>query len=492
MHVVRRQVTSGCRSRSLQRRLLVAAEAAPKADAAAAQPQLEQQAAGFRTPDQQQQQQQQGDERPPPLSPEQLERNAALADRLRGRLVLAPLTRGGHLPFRRLCADFGAEVTTSEMAFARQLLRGERKELAILRRAPNEACYGVQIATNAIDEGVAAGLRASEAGANFLDLNVGCPIHEASRRGLGAIMLRKPKKLARLVEGMAARLPIPLTVKIRIGENASKVNVHEVTGLLAAAGAAAVSIHGRTMESRYKKPAGGSQRRASTQQPALQAQRAASAPATGPCGPQARARSFKAPALLRLVLSCPPRRAPPPDWDLISEVAAAHTVPVIGNGDVLTLGEARRRVDGSGCAAVMVGRGALIKPWLFQEFKEGRELAPSAAERVGIYRRLVYRPMPEAVYGPLSLRQPLISTRWEGVACAELGERAEDLPPLERLLRCENEAAFGPMAEALWDSASDAEAVAALERLAGASLAGWEELRSSGRDGRDDERQVEG
>lgn len=465
MHVVRRQVTSGCRSRSLQRRLLVAAEAAPKADAAAAQPQLEQQAAGFRTPDQQQQQQQQGDERPPPLSPEQLERNAALADRLRGRLVLAPLTRGGHLPFRRLCADFGAEVTTSEMAFARQLLRGERKELAILRRAPNEACYGVQIATNAIDEGVAAGLRASEAGANFLDLNVGCPIHEASRRGLGAIMLRKPKKLARLVEGMAARLPIPLTVKIRIGENASKVNVHEVTGLLAAAGAAAVSIHGRTMESRYKKPA---------------------------------------------------------DWDLISEVAAAHTVPVIGNGDVLTLGEARRRVDGSGCAAVMVGRGALIKPWLFQEFKEGRELAPSAAERVGIYRRLVshmkehflndargkakafyflpwhfnffcrYRPMPEAVYGPLSLRQPLISTRWEGVACAELGERAEDLPPLERLLRCENEAAFGPMAEALWDSASDAEAVAALERLAGASLAGWEELRSSGRDGRDDERQVEG
>ena len=83
-----------------------------------------------------------------------------------------------------------------------------------------------------------------------LQPQVGCPIHEASRRGLGAIMLRKPRKLARLVEGMASALPIPLTVKIRIGENASRVNVHEVAELLEGAGAAAVFIHGRTMEVR--------------------------------------------------------------------------------------------------------------------------------------------------------------------------------------------------------------------------------------------------
>lgn len=82
--------------------------------------------------------QQQEVERPPPLGAQGLQRNAEFVDRLRGRLILAPLTRGGHLPFRRLCADFGAEVTMSEMAFARMMLKGERKELAMMRRAANE------------------------------------------------------------------------------------------------------------------------------------------------------------------------------------------------------------------------------------------------------------------------------------------------------------------------------------------------------------------
>lgn len=180
-----------------------------------------------------------------PLPAAQLARNAALVERLRGQLMLAPLTRGGCLPFRRLCAAHGAKVTYSEMAFARQLLKGNRKELAILRRAGNEQCYGVQIATNVIDEGVRAGVLVAEAGADFLDLNCGCPIYEATRRGLGAALLRKPHKLARLVNGIAARLPLPLTVKIRLGESADKINVHEMVGLLEQAGAAAVTVHGR-------------------------------------------------------------------------------------------------------------------------------------------------------------------------------------------------------------------------------------------------------
>jgi tRNA-dihydrouridine synthase 3 len=134
------------------------------------------------------------------------------------------------------------------------------------------------------------------------------------------------------VNGIAAQLPIPLTVKIRLGENADKINVGEVVGLLQEAGAAVVTVHGRTMEQRYKRAA---------------------------------------------------------DWDLVQRVAAEHTVPLVGNGDVLTQYEARRRLDSHGLLGVMVGRGALIKPWLFQEVKEGRELAPTSAERVSIYRQLV-------------------------------------------------------------------------------------------------------
>jgi hypothetical protein len=116
-----------------------------------------------------------------PLTEEHLQRNAALVEQLRGQLILAPLTRGNNLPFRRLCCDFGCRVTTSEMSFARHLLRGDMKERALLRRGPSERLYGVQIATNQIFEGVAAGKLAVEAGADWIDLNCGCPIYEATR-----------------------------------------------------------------------------------------------------------------------------------------------------------------------------------------------------------------------------------------------------------------------------------------------------------------------
>lgn len=104
-----------------------------------------------------------------------------------------------------------------------------------------------------------------------------------------------------------------------------------------------------------------------------------------------------------------------------------------------------------------------------------------------------YRPLPEATYGPLSLQHPLLATRWASAACEELGETLEGLDPLERLLRCESEAAFGPIAEALWDAGSDGEAEAALRRLAAEELAGWEAAaRAGGRgDGERDDR-VEG
>jgi tRNA-dihydrouridine synthase 3 len=106
-------------------------------------------------------------------------------DELKGKMVLAPLTRGGNLPFRRLCADFGMEVSLSEMIYARSLLKGDAVEQARLRRATNEKYFGVQFATNNVEEGCKAIEMAAGAGADFCDLNCGCPIFEATRRGLG-------------------------------------------------------------------------------------------------------------------------------------------------------------------------------------------------------------------------------------------------------------------------------------------------------------------
>ena len=138
-------------------------------------------------------------------------------DSIRGKLLLAPLTKGGNLPFRRLCVSLGCEVTVSEMVFARFALKKNPVELARLRKHDSETLFGVQIATNQITEGVNAGRLAHEAGADFVDLNCGCPIHETWKRGLGAALLKKPRKLERLVRGIADGIPIPLTVKIRMG-----------------------------------------------------------------------------------------------------------------------------------------------------------------------------------------------------------------------------------------------------------------------------------
>ena len=142
-----------------------------------------------------------------------------------GKLWLAPLTFGGNLPFRRLCVELGAEVTVGEMAVVRNLLRGKRGEFALLRSHPDEPFFGVQLADKKPDT-LAEGARLAESrGARFVDLNCGCPIDLITRRGLGASLLRKPGRLARLVAAMKGAVGVPVTVKIRTGWSEAKQNV---------------------------------------------------------------------------------------------------------------------------------------------------------------------------------------------------------------------------------------------------------------------------
>lgn len=341
-------------------------------------------------------------------------------------LLLAPLTKGGNLPFRRLCVDFGAVVTFSEMAFAGQIVRGNRKELALLRRGPTEPCFGVQFTASNPENAVQAARAARERGADFVDLNAGCPIREVVSKGMGACLLDRPKALGKLLEALVQAMDCPVTVKVRTGFKESKINVLETTRIAEEAGVAAITVHGRTREQRYTRTA---------------------------------------------------------DWDLIGQVAAERKVPVYGNGDVLTWYEAEDRLRRSGAAGIMLGRGALIKPWLFQEIRERRELAPGAEERVAIYRRLAryllehfgedehgmsrareflawhmdflhrYRPLPPGEWEERSREHPLLQTRLPEFP-------SED--PLDRLLSDPDPATHARIAGALLQAADDAEAVALL------------------------------
>ena len=325
-----------------------------------------------------------------------------MALNLTNSVILAPLTKGGNLPFRRLCAEFGASITVSEMAYARFIVKGERREHALLRRHPSEKVFGVQLAAKDPVEGAEAAKIAIDQGCDFIDLNCGCPIEDTTRRGLGASLLKRTRTLENLVGGMVKALDdTPLTVKIRLGWKESEKNFLEIAKAAQSAGAAALTVHGRTREQRYSKAA---------------------------------------------------------DWEAIKLVKSELSIPVIGNGDILTHFEATSRKTFSGVDGLMLGRGALIKPWLFQEINEQRTLDFSAEERIGIFFRFTqylkdhfrddekgrgrmmqflpwhfgffhrYQYLPSETFAAMSMNHPLIQSRVSD-------ERGQLDDPLEALLR---------------------------------------------------------
>lgn len=160
--------------------------------------------------------------------------------------VLAPLTKGGNVAFRRLCAQLGAPCTVSEMALARKLVRGDRVELALLRRSPEERLFGVQIAASSPQEAADAAVLAAEHGADFVDLNCGCPKEEATSKHQGAALLRRPGKLLRILRAMVNASPVPVTVKLRVGWSSADELAGRILPAVADSGVSAVFLHGRT------------------------------------------------------------------------------------------------------------------------------------------------------------------------------------------------------------------------------------------------------
>jgi len=265
----------------------------------------------------------------------------------RGKLYLAPLTTTGNMPFRRVCKDLGVDITCGEMAMAQNLLTGAPSEWALLRRHKCEDIFGVQIAGGHSDiVAPTVELLESQCELDFVDMNCGCPIDLVCKKGAGSSLLlpSNKKHFERVVRTASTVLSCPLTVKLRTGYTESQNCAHQLIPQLAEWGASAITLHGRTRTQRYSKLA---------------------------------------------------------DWKYIHKAAALSPVPIIGNGDIYTYMDYRAAMEGqqnsmddddgpgNQLASVMIGRGALIKPWLFTEIKELRHWDISAHERLGYFSSFV-------------------------------------------------------------------------------------------------------
>jgi tRNA-dihydrouridine synthase B len=239
-------------------------------------------------------------------------------------LRLAPMAGVTNAPFRLVCREAGAGLLTSEEIDARALVMGNGKTEALTRYLPAERPLAMQLLGNDPEVLAEAARRLEAAGADGIDLNMGCPVAKIVAKGQGSALMRDALGAAMIFRTLRKALSVPFTIKIRGGWDDHALNAVEIARLAEAEGIDGITVHPRTRSQQF----------------------------TG--------------------------RAP---WEIIAAVVAAVRVPVTGNGDVRSVDDAHAMHAVTGCAAVMIGRGALGRPWVFS----GR--AVTHDERLAVIRR---------------------------------------------------------------------------------------------------------
>lgn len=249
--------------------------------------------------------------------------------------VVAPMAGVSDLPFRLLCREEGASLVYTEMVSAKGLVRGGAKTHAYLASLPDERPLGVQLFGSDPNElGEAAALLEGEGRADLIDVNMGCPVRKVVKTGAGSALLCDPPKVGAIVAGIRRRTKLPVTIKIRAGWDARSINAPEVARVAQNEGADAVTLHPRTREQGYAGAA---------------------------------------------------------DWSLVAMTQEAVRIPIIGSGDIVTPQQAVERAAAHPRGLVMIGRGAMGRPWFFRQVlaRWRGEAAPAvdAEARLDLLRR---------------------------------------------------------------------------------------------------------
>lgn len=260
---------------------------------------------------------------------------------LTSNLLLAPLAGYTTLPFRLCMREVGGfGLAATELIHARSFIEQQRKALELAQTCPDDSPLAIQLFGAVAEEVRDAAQLAAEAGASVVDINMGCPVEKVVAHGAGAAMLRDPEKTGRLVRMVTQAVKIPVTVKTRLGWDGSSFDAVQLAPILEDAGVAALTIHGRTREGQFS----------------------GSVDLAG----------------IRAV------------------VQSVRTMPVLGNGDIRDVQSARQMLDETECAGLVIGRGALMNPWVFHEIRAGLDgapppPAPTLAERVAFMSRHFFR-----------------------------------------------------------------------------------------------------
>lgn len=228
---------------------------------------------------------------------------------IKGHAALAPMAGVADRAFRELCTSYGAAYVISEMVSSKGLTMQDKKSKELLYLSEKERPAGAQIFGDNPEIMAEAALKTMSFNPEFIDINMGCPAPKIAGNGGGSALLKNPPLISRIVESVVKASPIPVTVKIRIGWDTDTINAVEVAKRIEAAGASALTVHGRTRTQMY---------------------------------------------------------APPVYLGEIARVKEAVSIPVIGNGDIVDGKSAKKMLDETGCDFLMIGRGALGRPWIFE------------------------------------------------------------------------------------------------------------------------------
>ncbi len=262
-------------------------------------------------------------------------------------LALAPMAGFSDACFRLICRELGADVTVTEMISAKGLVYENARTEALLACLPGEEHVTVQLFGREPDTVAEAARRVQTALGGRLagiDLNMGCPARKITGNGEGSALMREPALAGRVIESTVRAVKAPVTVKLRKGWDAAHANAPEMARIAEESGAAGVTVHPRTREEQYAGKA---------------------------------------------------------DWDVIGEVVRGVSIPVMGNGDIESGADALAMLRATGCAGLMIGRGALGNPWIFAEARAalsgGAFTPPTLAEKRALLLR--HARMAEAAYG---------------------------------------------------------------------------------------------